>query len=38
MANDTKRKTPIGIELVRRGLVTESDIQKAIEYQRLNPR
>lgn len=38
MAVDMKRRTPIGIELVRRGLVTENDIQKAIEYQKANPR
>lgn len=38
MAIEQKRKAPIGIELVRRGIVTESDIQKAIEYQRANPR
>ena len=38
MAIEPKRKIPIGIELVRRGIVTESDIQRAIEYQRSNPR
>ena len=27
-------RVPIGIELVRRGIVSESDINKAIEYQR----
>ena len=30
-------KVPIGIELVRRGVVSESDINKAIEYQRSQP-
>lgn len=34
---DTKRKGPIGIELVRRGIITQSDIDKALEYQRRNP-
>ncbi len=34
---DNKRKGPIGIELVRRGLVTEEDINKALDYQRENP-
>lgn len=34
---DNKRKGPIGIELVRRGLVTEEDINKALEYQKENP-
>ena len=31
------RKGPIGIELVRRGLVNEGDINKALEYQREHP-
>ncbi len=30
-------KGPIGIELVRRGLITENDILKALEYQKENP-
>ncbi len=30
-------RVPIGIELVRRGIVSESDINKAIEYQRSQP-
>lgn len=34
---DNKRRGPIGIELVRRGLVTEEDINKALDYQRENP-
>lgn len=34
---DNKRKGPIGIELVRRGLVSEDDINKALEYQKQNP-
>lgn len=32
-----KRKGPVGIELVRRGLVNEEDINKALDYQRDNP-
>ena len=28
-----ERKTPIGIELVKRGLITEEDINKALNYQ-----
>lgn len=36
MAIDGKRG-PIGIELVRRGVVSEGDINKAIDYQRGNP-
>ena len=31
---DLRKKQPIGIELVRRGIVTESDIGKALEYQK----
>ena len=34
---DIRRKQPIGVELVKRGIVTESDIEKALEYQRKNP-
>lgn len=34
---DTKRKGPIGIELVRRGLINEEDLNKALDYQKLNP-
>ena len=34
---DNKRKIPIGIELVRKGIVNEDDINKALEYQRDNP-
>ena len=35
MPNDRK-KVPIGVELVRRGIVSEQDIQRAMEYQRGN--
>lgn len=34
---DIRRKQPIGVELVRRGIVSEADINNALEYQRLNP-
>ena len=34
---DNKRRGPIGIELVRRGLVDQEDINKALDYQRENP-
>ena len=34
---DSKRRGPIGIEFVRRGILTQSDIDKALEYQRRNP-
>lgn len=32
------RRAPIGIELVRRGIITQNDIEKALEYQKENPR
>ena len=31
---DAKKRGPIGIELVKRGLINEDDINKALEYQR----
>ena len=31
------RRQPIGIELVKKGILTESEVQKALEYQRKNP-
>lgn len=31
---DNKRTQPLGIELVRRGIVTEEDINKALDYQK----
>ena len=34
---DIKRRQPLGIELVKKGLVTGDDIQKALEYQEKNP-
>lgn len=34
---DMRRRLPIGVELVKRGVVTESDIEKALEYQRNHP-
>ena len=34
---DSRRRGPIGIELVKRGILTQSDIDKALEYQRRNP-
>lgn len=32
------RRGPIGIELVRRGIITQEDINKALEYQKKNPK
>ncbi len=34
---DNKRRGPIGIELVKRGIVNEQDINKALDYQKDNP-
>ena len=32
-----EKRQPIGIELVKRGVVTESDIEKALDYQKTHP-
>ena len=32
-----EKRQPMGIELVKRGIVTEKDIEKALEYQREHP-
>ena len=34
---DLKRRQPMGVELVKRGIVSEADIEKALEYQKKNP-
>ncbi len=34
---EMKRMLPIGVELVKRGVVTETDIEKALDYQREHP-
>lgn len=34
---EMRRRLPIGVELVKRGVVTETDIEKALEYQRNHP-
>lgn len=31
-------KQPLGIELVKKGVVTEADIEKALDYQKMHPR
>ena len=33
-----KRKQPLGIELVKRGIVTEDDIARALDYQKNEPK
>ena len=35
---ESRNRLPIGIELVRRGLITEDDVNKAIEYQKEHPK
>ena len=35
---DSKRRQPLGIELVKRGIVTEEDIQRALDYQKAEPK
>lgn len=37
MLEDNKRR-PLGVELYKRGLITENDIDNAISYQRENPK
>ena len=34
---EMRRRQPIGIELVKRGVITQEDIEKALEYQREHP-
>ena len=34
---DVRRRQPIGVELVKRGIVKEEDIEKALAYQREHP-
>ncbi len=34
---EVRRKQPIGVELVKRGIVTEIDVKNALEYQRIYP-
>ncbi len=35
---EMRRRQPIGVELVKRGIVTEQDIERALEYQKQYPR
>ena len=34
---DLKRRQPIGVELVKKGIVKEEDIERALDYQRKHP-
>ena len=35
---DMRRRQPIGVELVKKGIVSESDIEHALQYQKEHPR
>jgi len=35
---DSKRRQPLGIELVKKGIVTEEDIARALDYQKTAPK
>ena len=35
---NSKKRQPLGIELVKRGIVTEEDIQRALDYQKAEPK
>ena len=35
---DPKKRQPLGIELVKRGIVTEEDIERALDYQKAEPK
>ena len=34
---DIRKRQPTGVELLKRGIVTEDDIKEALEYQKQNP-
>ena len=34
---ELRRKQPIGVELVKRGIVTETDVENALQYQKEHP-
>ena len=34
---DSKKRQPLGIELVKRGIVTEEDVARALDYQKAEP-
>ena len=34
---DVRRRQPIGVELVKRGIVSENDIENALAYQKQHP-
>ena len=37
MDMEIRKRQPIGVELVKRGIVTEADIEQALQYQREHP-
>ena len=34
---EARKVIPIGVELVKRGIVTQEDIEKALDYQKFHP-
>ena len=34
---DIRRRQPIGVELVRNGVITETDVEQALDYQKTHP-
>ena len=34
---DIRKRQPIGVELVKRGIVTEADVEQALQYQKEHP-
>ena len=34
---ELRRKQPIGVELVKRGIVSEADVENALQYQKEHP-
>ena len=34
---EMRKRQPIGVELVKRGIVTEADIENALQYQKEHP-
>ena len=35
---DSRKSQPIGVELVKRGIVKQKDIENALQYQKEHPR
>ena len=35
--DNQSKKAPLGVELIRRGLIKDSDLNEAVNYQKQNP-